>query len=65
MNNTEQQSDFTVAYVLNTHFKESAKEFKTKNLVPVRADYDGWLSAWVVRLQKTCIPMGFKQHNHG
>ena len=65
MNNTETQSDFTVAYVLNTHFKESAKLFGWKRLVPVRADYDGWLSAWAVRLQKTCIPQNFKQHNHG
>lgn len=68
MNNTElhlTNTDFFIAYVLSTGFKEFAKEFKTKKLVPVRADYDGWLSAWVVRLQKTCIPKAFKQHNHG
>jgi hypothetical protein len=65
MNNTELGTDFFIAYVLTTGFKDFAKDIKNKKHVPVRADFDGWLSAWTVRLQTSCIPRGFKQHNHG
>jgi hypothetical protein len=67
MQNTELGTDFFIAYCSADppEYKNFAKELKNKKHVPVRADYDGWLSAWVVRLQASCVPKAFKQHNHG